>query len=59
MNFSNRDLTHIGEFFSGVKKGEGHAPKVTKIAKHPALLLKLNKLRAAYKAGKMAMDYGW
>jgi digeranylgeranylglycerophospholipid reductase len=59
MDFSNRDLTHIGEFFSGVKKGEGHAPRITKIAKHPALLLKLNKLRAAYKAGKMAMDYGW
>jgi digeranylgeranylglycerophospholipid reductase len=59
MNFNNRDLTHIGEFFSGVKQGEGHAPRVSRIAKHPSLLLKLNKLRAVYKAGKMAMDYGW
>jgi digeranylgeranylglycerophospholipid reductase len=59
MDFSNQDLAYIGEFFAGVKEGEGHAPRVSRIAKYPYLLLKLKKLRTVYKAGKMAMDYGW
>jgi digeranylgeranylglycerophospholipid reductase len=59
MNFTNRDLAHIGSFFAGVREGEGHAPKVTRIIKYPSLLLKLNKMRKVYQAGKMAMDYGW
>jgi digeranylgeranylglycerophospholipid reductase len=59
IDFTNRDLTYIGKFFAGVKEGEGHAPRVGRIAKYPALLPKLSKLWAVYKAGKMAMDYGW
>lgn len=58
-NFTNRDLANIGKFFSSLKKGEGHAPKVTRIAKYPFLFLKLHKLWTVYKAGRMAMDYGW
>ncbi|MBN1862051.1 MAG: NAD(P)/FAD-dependent oxidoreductase [Dehalococcoidales bacterium] len=59
IDLGNRDLTYIGKFFAGVKQGEGHAPRVTRIIKYPRLLLKLNKLRKVYRAGKMAMDYGW
>ena len=58
-NFTNRDLMNIGKFFSSLKKGEGHAPKITRIAKYPFLFLKLHKLWTVYKAGRMAMDYGW
>jgi hypothetical protein len=59
MDFSKRDLTYIGSFFAAIKEGEGHAPKVTRIMKYPSLLFKLNKLRRVYRAGKMAMDFGW
>ncbi|MBA7617785.1 hypothetical protein ES703_25103 [subsurface metagenome] len=59
MNLSNQDLANIGKFFAGVKKSEGRAPKIRKIVKYPSLLLKLNRLRTVYKAGVIAMGYGW
>jgi flavin-dependent dehydrogenase len=58
-SFTNRDLANIGKLFSGLKEGEGHAPYINRVIKYPALLLKLNKLWTVYKAGRMAMDYGW
>jgi digeranylgeranylglycerophospholipid reductase len=58
-NFTNQDLANIGKLFSGLKGGEGHAPYITRVIKHPALLPRLRKLWTVYKAGKMAMDYGW
>lgn len=58
-NFTNQDLANIGKLFSGLKEGQGHAPYITRVIKHPALLPKLRKLWTVYKAGKMAMDYGW
>ena len=57
--YSNQDLANIGKLFSGLKEGVGHAPYLTRLIKHPALLLKLHKLWTVYKAGKIAMDYGW
>jgi len=59
VNLSNKDLANIGKFLSGVKKGEGRAPKIKRIAKYPSLFPKLNKLRTIYEAGKIAVDYGW
>ena len=58
MKLGNQDLAHIGKFLSEVKQGEARSPSVTKIAKYPSLLPKLNKLRAIYKAGRIALDYG-
>ncbi len=58
-SFTNQDLANIGKLFSSLKEGEGHAPYITRIVKHPALLLKFKKLWTVYKAGKIAMDYGW
>ncbi len=58
-SFTNQDLANIGKLFSGLKDGEGHAPYITRVIKHPALLPRLRKLWTVYKAGKMAMDYGW
>ncbi len=58
-SFTNQDLANIGKLFSGVKEGEGHAPYLTRVIKHPTLLPRLRKLWTVYKAGKMAMDYGW
>jgi len=58
-SFTNQDLANIGKLFAGLKEGQGHAPYITRIMKHPALLAKLKKLWTVYKAGKIAMDYGW
>jgi flavin-dependent dehydrogenase len=58
-SFTNRDLANIGKLFAGLEEGEGHAPYITRVIKHPALLLKFKKLWTVYKAGKIAMDYGW
>ena len=59
MKFSNKDLANIGKFLSGLKQGEGRSPKIRKIAKYPSLLLKLDKLRTIYKAGRITTAYGW
>lgn len=59
MQFSNKDLANIGKFLSGFKQGEGRSPKIRRIAKYPSLLLKLDKLRTIYKAGRITKDYGW
>ena len=58
-NFTNQDLANIGKLFSGLEEGQGHAPYITRVIKHPALLPRLSKLWTVYKAGKIAMDYGW
>jgi hypothetical protein len=59
MSFSNHDLATAGRFLAEVKQGESPYPKLMKIAKYHSLLLKLNKLRTIYKAGRITEDYGW
>jgi digeranylgeranylglycerophospholipid reductase len=58
-SFTNQDLANIGKLFAGLKEGAGHAPYLTRVMKHPVLLPRLKKLWTVYKAGKIAMDYGW
>lgn len=59
MSFTNQDLENIGRLFTTIKKGEGRYPKIRRVLCYPSLFLKLHKLRAAYKAGRMAMHYSW
>ena len=59
MSFSNHDLANVGRFLAEVKHGEEPYPKLMKIAKYHSLLLKLNKLRTIYEAGRITEDYGW
>ena len=59
MNFSNRDLANIGKFLAKVRQGEAPYPQLMKIGKYPSLILKLNKLRTIYQAGRITADYGW
>ena len=59
MNFSNRDLANVGKFLAKVRQGEAPYPQLMRIGKYPSLLLKLNKLRTIYQAGRITADYGW
>ena len=57
--FNNKDLANLGKLLAETQQAGGDPPSPGEIAKYPSLFLKLDKLRAIYKAGRIALDYGW
>ena len=57
---NNEDLMNLGKLLAGVQQAGLSFSSAIKAAKHNlSLLPKINKLRTIYKAGRIALDYGW